>query len=59
MDFEAFMRDIAALDRVNRELEQVKDPEYIKQKTNEVFGNLLQDLIEQMHNDIEAIIGKM
>ena len=41
MDFKAFMRDIAALDRVNRELEQVKDPEYIKQKTDEVFGDLL------------------
>lgn len=59
MDFKAFLRDIAALDRVNRELEQVKDPEYIKQKTDEIFGDLLQDLIEQMHNDIETIIGKM
>ena len=59
MDFEAFVRDIAALDRVNRELEQVKDPEYIKQKTDEVFGDLLQDIIGRMHSGIETIIGTM
>ena len=55
MDFKAFLRDLAELDRLNQELERLRnDPEYIARKAQEVFGdtNYAQDTIKA----IEQII---
>ena len=59
MDFKAFMRDIAALDRVNRELEELKDPEFIRHKADEIFGGIREDIYNRISNAVEKIVGKM
>jgi len=55
MDFQAFLRDLAELDRLNRELDRLKnDQEYIARKTREVFGDT--DYTSDVMKAVEQII---
>lgn len=39
MDFNAFLKDLEKLDRINADLKRLEDPEYIAKKAEEVFSD--------------------
>ena len=52
------INDIIKLERINRELEEIKKPEYIERRAAEIFGaGWVEELTKKLAADVNAIIG--
>lgn len=56
MNFKALLKDISRLEKINKEIEEIKSPEYLETKSKEIFPD---ETREKIKTDLSVALNQI